>query len=220
MDMQMPVMGGIEAAKLYQFTTPLESRAPIVILTANATTEAKRECEEAKVTAYLTKPIVAKRLMSTINSICADSCKGKTTYEYIPDNNSGIDTSCNTEPLLSLDILSNVKDLSSDELFIHELITVFIGDSKKLLAAMESAVASKDNEAYLENVHALKGSAGSIGAHKLFLECKETLSQGSNRKNYVDSLKTICLLFTQTEDALSHFMQNSCSHSDQMKARL
>jgi len=220
MDMQMPVMGGIEAAKLYQFTTPLESRAPIVILTANATTEAKRECEEAKVTAYLTKPIVAKRLMSTINSICADSCKGKTTHEYIPDNNSGIDTSCNTEPLLSLDILSNVKDLSSDELFIHELITVFIDDSKKLLAAMESAVASKDNEAYLENVHALKGSAGSIGAHKLFLECKETLSQGSNRKNYVDSLKTICLLFTQTEDALSHFMQNSCSHSDQMKARL
>ncbi|MGW8229032.1 MAG: ATP-binding protein, partial [Gammaproteobacteria bacterium] len=28
MDMQMPVMGGIEAAKLYKFTTPLESRSP------------------------------------------------------------------------------------------------------------------------------------------------------------------------------------------------
>ena len=69
MDMQMPVMGGIEAAKLYNYTTPAEHRKPIIILTANATKEAQKQCEDANVDGYLTKPIVAKKLLSTIDEV-------------------------------------------------------------------------------------------------------------------------------------------------------
>ena len=56
MDMHMPNMSGIEAAKLYQFIQPVE-RTPIVMLTADATESAKTQADSAKVTAYLTKPI-------------------------------------------------------------------------------------------------------------------------------------------------------------------
>ena len=73
MDMQMPEMGGIEAAKIYHFTTEGKKISPIIILTANATIEAKRECEEANIDAYLTKPIVASLLIDTINSLCKDA---------------------------------------------------------------------------------------------------------------------------------------------------
>ena len=72
---------------------------------------------------------------------------------------------------------------------------------------MESAVANKDYETYLENVHALKGSAGSIGAQKLFLQCKQTLLQSSSTPRLVESLKNINMLFTQTEEALSQYME-------------
>ena len=208
MDMQMPVMGGIEAAKLYQFTTPLESRSPIIILTANATTDAKRECEEANVDAYLTKPIVASKLISTINALCSGACNriGNSPENPI-SSNSVTNNSVENVPLLDLEVLNSVKDLSSDDSFINELISVFIMDSRNLLAEMESAVAAKDYETYLENIHALKGSAGSMGAKKLFVRCKQTLLQDSNTHNFIEDLRRVNLLLKQTEDALSAYTQ-------------
>ena len=210
MDMQMPVMGGIDAAKLYQFTTPRESRAPIVILTANATTEAKRECEEANVDAYLTKPIVASKLISTINSICSASCALTKDTPEIPQTNNhaanDVDES-ESEPLLDHDVLNSVKELSSDESFINNLIAVFREDGRNLLAEMESAVAAKNYDKYLENIHALKGSAGSIGAQKIFLHCKQTLLQEPSAQNFIENLKNINSLFELTEDALSRYTE-------------
>ena len=69
MDMQMPVMGGIEAAKIYNFSTNGKEKVPIIILTANVTTEALRECQEANVSAYLTKPIDVNKLLETIHTL-------------------------------------------------------------------------------------------------------------------------------------------------------
>jgi two-component system sensor histidine kinase RpfC len=208
MDMQMPVMGGIEAAKLYHFTVPLDSRSPIIILTANATTEAKRECEEANVDAYLTKPIVASKLISTINTICSGTCKqSMNSPETLLPNGNDANINDGKKEFLDLDVLNSVKDLSVDDSFIHELIDVFIADGVHLLAEMESAVAMKDYDSYMENIHALKGSAGSIGAYKLFAHCKHTLLQESSTQNCIDNLKSVNLLFKQTQDALSKYTQ-------------
>jgi two-component system sensor histidine kinase RpfC len=210
MDMQMPVMGGIEAAKLYQFTTPLESRSPIIILTANATTEAKRECEEANVDAYLTKPIVASKLVSTINTLCRNACNQVAfSPAVLLPNDSPRMNSVDNELLLDLDVLNSVKDLSSDKSFIHDLIAVFLDDGKKLLTEMESAVAVKNYDSYLENIHALKGSAGSMGAQRLFTHCKHTLQHESSTQNLIENLKEVNLLFKQTAEALSRYTETN-----------
>jgi two-component system sensor histidine kinase RpfC len=209
MDMQMPVMGGIEAAKLYQFTTPLETRSPIIILTANATTEAKLECEEANVDAYLTKPIVASKLISTINTICSDANNRirNSPDNPVPNDNTPKNNVENV-PLLDLVVLNSVKDLSSDDSFINELIAVFINDCGELFAEMESAVAAKDYETYLENIHAMKGSAGSMGAQKLFVHCKQTLLQEPRTQNLIENLKIVNSLLKQTEEALSEYTES------------
>ena len=69
LDMQMPVMGGIEATKIFRFMYPDKKDIPIIILTANATKEAKAACKEANVDAYLTKPIEPEKLLNTISSL-------------------------------------------------------------------------------------------------------------------------------------------------------
>ena len=212
LDMQMPVMGGIEAAKIYRFTTPKEFRSPIIILTANATIEAKRECEEANIDAYLTKPIVAEKLLSTINSICSRSCNQDKRTENSPSiNESANESHVETAPLLDLAVLNSVKELSNDDFFIHEIINAFRNDGKKLLADMKSAVIAKDNAAYLENIHALKGSAGSIGAQKMFIHCKETLLHGNKLQNFIENLKNINLLFNQTVESLNEYTEAESS---------
>ena len=64
-DMHMPGMSGIEAAKFYQFTNP-EVPTPIVILTADATSNAKIAAEEAGAAGYLTKPLRAFELRNAV----------------------------------------------------------------------------------------------------------------------------------------------------------
>ena len=57
MDVQMPEMDGLEAARRIQAEWPREERPRIVALTAHAHAEARKLCEEAGMDDYVTKPV-------------------------------------------------------------------------------------------------------------------------------------------------------------------
>jgi two-component system sensor histidine kinase RpfC len=212
LDMQMPTMGGIEAAKIYNFSNTYIDKAPIIILTANATVEARRECEDAKIDAYLTKPINAPALLSTIDSLCNS---GHITQNS--DNNPSRESTptsgtCSTE-VLNTDAIQSISNLSDDPNFIRQVIATFINDGNQLLIEMENSLAAKKTAQYLEYVHALKGSAGSIGAEKLFKLCRVTLVTDRASIDYIDNLKKIISIFTDTRDSLNNFIESSCLSS-------
>ena len=63
MDVQMPIMNGLEATKHIR----LEDRSiPIIAMTANIAETTKQDCEVAGMSDYLTKPISESRLVSLI----------------------------------------------------------------------------------------------------------------------------------------------------------
>ncbi len=72
MDVNMPVMNGIEATKLYRFASLGRERVPIIALTADATAEARARCDEAGMDACLTKPIEPARLLEIIEKSALD----------------------------------------------------------------------------------------------------------------------------------------------------
>ena len=47
MDLNMPVMGGLDAVKLHRFATGGRELPPFVALTADATNDTRRQCEAA-----------------------------------------------------------------------------------------------------------------------------------------------------------------------------
>ena len=65
MDMQMPVMDGLEAARRLRQHEPA-SKTPILAMTANAFAEDKNRCLEAGMDDFLTKPVDPTQLYSTI----------------------------------------------------------------------------------------------------------------------------------------------------------
>jgi CheY-like chemotaxis protein len=70
MDMQMPVMGGLEAtAKIRQM--PHFRNLPIVAMTANAMLGDREMCLEAGMNDYLSKPILAKDLQEKLHQLFA-----------------------------------------------------------------------------------------------------------------------------------------------------
>ena len=57
MDMQMPVMDGLEATRAIRRLGGRYAGIPIIALTANASEEARRECEAAGMSHFVTKPM-------------------------------------------------------------------------------------------------------------------------------------------------------------------
>jgi two-component system sensor histidine kinase RpfC len=207
MDMQMPVMGGIEAAKIYNFTTSHEEKLPVIILTANATTEALNECNDAKVDSYLTKPINVRRLLETIETLSNNTIKNV-------DHKNSSDISSHHEQAYDIQIidysaLEEIKELSTDNNFISTLIKNFISDTEEQLISMEQAVSEKRYRSYSEDVHALKGSSGSIGAMKLHSYCKDEQQAYNSDTEYVASLKTISSVFSETKQELFQYLDSN-----------
>jgi len=167
-DMHMPVMGGIEAMKMYRFTQP-GNRIPFLILTANATTEARQECDEAGADGFLTKPIQAHALYQALNELM--EARKSAPVELRPGTKP--------EEAASLTKMAELKALSPDASFVHDLVEVFIEDATKLLDEMKSASQRRDLEELRRLAHSFKGSAASIGAQRLYDACAQLNQLGA-----------------------------------------
>ena len=67
MDIQMPVMDGIEATK--QIRQLAEVHTPIIALTANTQNEIEEACFAAGMDAYLNKPVDRQVLQNTLQEL-------------------------------------------------------------------------------------------------------------------------------------------------------
>jgi two-component system, sensor histidine kinase RpfC len=171
MDMHMPVLHGIEALKIYRMGNRTVPHMPIVILTANATIEAKRECEEAGVDAFLTKPIDANNLLSTISRLI-------TTHSKISDEpkpaNEHPSVTAGDAPLLNENTLHHLKLLGEEnDGFLNSVIQGFFVDGEQQIESMKKSLLDHEYALFKELAHALKGSSGNLGAEALFQICRE-----------------------------------------------
>ena len=66
MDMQMPVMGGLQATRLIRSQEPVGSHTPIVAMTANAMESDRQACIEAGMDDHLAKPFNAASLQAVL----------------------------------------------------------------------------------------------------------------------------------------------------------
>ena len=66
MDVQMPVMGGLEATRRVRALPHPNSQIPIVAITANAMEEDRQLCLDSGMSGYLAKPIVREEILSML----------------------------------------------------------------------------------------------------------------------------------------------------------
>ena len=67
MDMQMPVMDGIEATRQIRGSAREDSNIPIFAMTANTFAVDKKRCQDAGMDGYIPKPINLKEIQNTLN---------------------------------------------------------------------------------------------------------------------------------------------------------
>ena len=76
LDMSMPVMGGVEAAKnIRSLESDTGKRIPIIAVTANVMDTDRKKCHEAGMDDFITKPINREELLETLRKWSANSVK-------------------------------------------------------------------------------------------------------------------------------------------------
>jgi len=79
MDMEMPVMDGLQATAAIRALTGPASQVPIVALTANALSSARTRCREAGMNDVVTKPINQAELFGAIDACLNDPATPRTS---------------------------------------------------------------------------------------------------------------------------------------------
>ncbi len=180
MDLQMPDMNGVDAAKAIRkgecFTRFKNySRIPILALTGHTDPHSISEIENAGMSHFLSKPIIKDELVSTIAfwlknghlmlkaSANIEECEKQPSYE--------IWTAISQEEILDHSIISTLKSFINEDEFAS-LLDVFFRDADYFVEELCSAAADGDIKRFENLAHTLKGSSGSIGANRLFVIAK------------------------------------------------
>jgi len=174
LDMNMPEVSGVEVVKTLRFMDT-GANIPVIMLTADATPEAKETSLDAGANRFLTKPINAHSLLECIASLsrsidAIDAAKIPVNISR-PRNDSKVAES----DWYDYTVLHELDILGDDPEFIKSLIINFCKESKQRVLNIKSTI-EDDYLEYRENLHALKGSAIELGAGKLVEICLEAES--------------------------------------------
>lgn len=147
MDMQMPVMDGIEAARAIRAGNGPNRLARIVAMTANASDEDRDACHDAGMNGFEPKPITLRRLHGVLAGL-ANSQEAAP----VPPTNDGINPARRAELI----------DVLGEEMF-EELVASFFTDADMLLKAYTTARDTGERDEADKALHTLKGVAANIG---------------------------------------------------------
>ena len=163
-DLSMPIVSGLEALKLYRFTA--SKPIPVIILSANVTTDAIGECQRAGASEFVAKPVRASLLLDAIERNLADEGAHSTANPPSRSEERPALTVVETTPLDPV-VLGELANFSADPTFVQRLIRGFRSDCERLVEQLLDGLAQRKYEAVKDAAHALRGGAGSVGATQL-----------------------------------------------------
>jgi two-component system sensor histidine kinase RpfC len=169
LDLNMPIMSGVEAARLYAFACSGVADVPLIALTADATEKAQEVVRQAGMVGFVTKPIDRAVLFAAIASaIGAEAMAAATT----PAPSTEADAPCLDEAKIA-----ELLELGGTE-FLTDMVGIFSEDVPPLLAEAEAAAAVGDGVRFRGALHALLSSASNTGAERLYRLCRRVHDAG------------------------------------------
>ena len=181
MDIQMPVMNGLEAAKQIRSQVKWQN-IPIIALTASATKSSLEEGLAIGMNEYLTKPIIPEKLFGALSR----QCKHKQRYKH-DDTGGGsmpaaslktvfIDEAANSKDktnLKGLDIASGLKTCNGKDALFEKMIRKFSTKYRHIDQELCKALKEGDISHAKALMHNLMGVSANIGALELSNTVKE-----------------------------------------------
>jgi signal transduction histidine kinase/DNA-binding response OmpR family regulator len=161
MDLEMPEVSGIEAARQLRQSLDEGGEIPIIALTAHAFPEKRREVLEAGMNDLLAKPYKPEQLFAMIAKWCGAGGEPVAATQEV---------AAGPEELQVYSRKAALTSVGGDEATAELLLEKFLETLPESEAAIKRALAAVDYSALYEVVHKLAGSASIIGAVVLHAE--------------------------------------------------
>jgi signal transduction histidine kinase/DNA-binding response OmpR family regulator len=169
MDMQMPVMSGIEATRALR-ADPAFAALPIVAMTANAMKQDLDACLAAGMNAYVTKPIDRAVLAETLRRFVAPASGAASSAGGAGDAPAaapGASERAAPVALEGIDVAGTLDRLGITFESLRRMLLRFAEGGAKTSAEARRALEDGDTSALARHAHALAGAAGNLGAGRL-----------------------------------------------------
>jgi len=157
MDMMMPVMDGITASKMIRAAENGGARIPIVALTANVEPKDERNCIEAGMDGFISKPFTMDQVQACLERFLKPA--------FYCDKSDGIN------PTIMNTFLINMGE--GDVEFFKEVLTDFLTEASRIRSEIHAGIIRGDAAAISHAAHSLKASCAVLGAQKLAEACRE-----------------------------------------------
>ncbi|MDH5545290.1 MAG: response regulator [Gammaproteobacteria bacterium] len=203
MDIQMPVMDGLEAARQIRSLGGEYTDLPILAMTANALSGDAERSLEAGMNAHVTKPIRPEVVIQEISKYVKPVTNTSKTQEVSQSQE------VTSLPVVEgLDIEDGVSRLRGN---YEAYLRIVKGFKEKQARSDEKLMQLVENGAWEDAArvaHSLKGSGGNIGAHRLH-QVSASVEQSCRRKNSeavyseMDNLKAALKEVIAAIDAIS-----------------
>ncbi|MGC2422721.1 MAG: response regulator [Candidatus Acidiferrales bacterium] len=195
MDVQMPVMDGLEAIRAIRAKEQGSSaRLPIIVLTAHAMKGDRERCFEAGADDYLTKPIRTNELLAALRRFDDRENGGHTIGSLHGEKHM---TS-------GMNIAGALERVEGDRELLDELIRLFVEECPKNMAEIRSACEVRDARLLERIAHTMKGSSASLCADEVS-EAACALEKQAHAGDFAAACEKIKALEIKVQQLLPEF---------------
>ncbi len=214
MDVQMPVMDGLEATrqlrkiKSYQYT-------PIIAMTAHAMDGDREACLQSGMNDYLSKPIDPDILLQMLSNWLESY---ETLHVESADVSVDIDLPDN---IPGIDLAWGLKRVGGNKTLFIRLLNDFFQSHQGACEKTRQFILNNNIEAARRQVHTIQGVAGNIGARDLqtaAMELEKLIRTGADKTLYHELSDKFCQQASIVFEALYNLEQSAQSSDNNQHA--
>lgn len=168
MDLQMPVMDGMEATRLLR-SDPQYQKLPIIAITAHAMSGFREKCLELGMNDFLSKPFFPEDMLLLISKHISSKNNESTlpSEDKMPEKGSNGPDQMDPGQLKGIDGDRALKNLMGNGKLLIKLLMEFCQTFNQAPAQIEAALVAGDTATAHLLAHSIKGTAGNLGALEL-----------------------------------------------------
>ncbi|REK90746.1 response regulator [Streptomyces inhibens] len=207
MDVQMPVLDGLDASRRIHQSLSAAERPYIIALTANAMSEDRDACLAAGMDDYLRKPLRGVDLAEALDRVplgprarspktpqparspetatpagepgAVPPAAGPETAQSEPEAGADAGTEASALPVLDKPTFERLVGSFGKE-FVSQLIDAFLEDSPQLIESLRRSLDKGDGSEFRRAAHTLKSHANTFGFPRLVRPCQDAEDIGAS----------------------------------------
>ncbi|MEQ8791778.1 MAG: ATP-binding protein [Pirellulaceae bacterium] len=201
MDVQMPIMDGLEATREIRRAEAVSGRhIPIIAMTAHAMKGDRQRCLESGMDAYVNKPIVAKQLFQAIDEVQSLARPSTTSTEQDASTIAGGDSPPNTSETDGMPVPQSVgveaeaadaavdwdaalEHTGGDADMLLQLVDIFLVEYSRMLDDVRQARDAQDGPRLTRAAHSMKGSLSYFAAQSAY-EVARLLEEAGKQRTF------------------------------------